>query len=672
VFRKVLIANRGEIARRVLRTCRELGVATVAVYSDADVDEPHVTEADEAVRLGPAPAVDSYLDTGALLEAIRRTGADAVHPGYGFFSENPAFAQAVADAGVTFIGPSPEVMRLMGDKAAAKRHLEKAGVPVVPGLHADDLDDAAVLEAAPDVGFPLLIKAVAGGGGKGMRAVHAPEELEDALAGARREARAAFGDDRVILERLVTSPRHVEVQVFGDAHGHVVHLLERECSVQRRHQKVVEETPSPALDERLRERMGQAAVTAAQTVGYEGAGTVEFLLDGNTLDQPEPEFFFLEMNTRLQVEHPVTELVTGLDLVAWQLRVAAGEPLTIAQEDVAADGHALEVRLYAEDPVTQLPQTGPVRRFVVPAAGDVRVDAGVVEGSRVERFYDPMMAKLIVHTPDRATSCERMGWLLRHSTVHGVVTNLELLAAIVEHDVFRSGELTTTFIDDHLADFSPGPTPGTALVAAAVALQDAAERSRPAGDPHSPWDTLGPFRPGLVGGWRLQLDDGTEIHELVVAGRGGAYRVHAGTDRLDVRVTARDEAAGTIHLEVDGREEPTLVSVLEDGDEPAVVWVHAEGTTRRLQVVPAVRHAASGATASGAAFTSPMPGSVLAVGVEEGAHVGAGTTLMVVEAMKMEHPITAPGAGTVTAVHVAAGDGVDAGTALLEFEPDEE
>jgi acetyl/propionyl-CoA carboxylase alpha subunit len=672
VFRKVLIANRGEIARRVLRSCRELGVATVAVYSDADVDEPHVTEADEAVRLGPAPAVDSYLDTKAILEAMRRTGADGVHPGYGFLSENATFAQAVADAGATFIGPSPEVMRLMGDKAAAKRHLEAAGVPVVPGLHADDLDDAAVLDAAAGVGFPLLIKAVAGGGGKGMRAVHGPEELADGLAAARREARAAFGDDRVILERLVTSPRHVEVQVFGDAFGHVIHLLERECSVQRRHQKVVEETPSPALDERLRDRMGRAAVTAAQTVGYEGAGTVEFLLAGDTLDQPEPEFFFLEMNTRLQVEHPVTELVTGLDLVAWQLRVAAGEPLDVAQDDVRADGHALEVRLYAEDPVSHLPQTGPVHRWHVPAAGDVRVDAGVVEGSRVERFYDPMMAKLVVHTRERALSCERMAWLLRHSTVHGVVTNLELLAAIVEHDVFRSGDITTTFIDDHLADWSPGPTPSTALVAAAVALQDAAERTRPAGDPHSPWDTLGPFRPGLVGGWRLRLDDGEQAHELAVAGRAGAYRVHVGDQHLDVRVTSRDEASGRLHLEVDGREEPTRVSVLDDPDGPTSVWVHAEGTTRRLQVVPAVKHAASGATVSGAAFTSPMPGSVLAVNVEADAHVQAGATLLVVEAMKMEHPITAPSAGTVTALHVAAGDGVDAGTALLEFEPDEE
>jgi acetyl-CoA carboxylase biotin carboxylase subunit len=672
VFRKVLVANRGEIARRVLRTCRELGVATVAVYSDVDADEPHVTEADEAVRLGPAPATESYLDVDAILDAVRRTGADAVHPGYGFLAENAAFAEAVAAADATFVGPSPEVMRLMGDKAAAKQHLEDAGVPVVPGLYAQDLGDEDVLAGADDVGYPMLIKAVAGGGGKGMRTVHHREEFADALAAARREARAAFGDDRVILERLVSRPRHVEVQVFGDAHGHVIHLLERECSVQRRHQKVVEETPSPALDPQLRERMGSAAVTAARTVGYEGAGTVEFLLAGDTLETDEPEFFFLEMNTRLQVEHPVTELVTGLDLVACQLRVAAGERLTIEQDDVAADGHALEVRLYAEDPVSHLPQTGPVRRLDVPRAGDVRVDAGVVQGSRVERFYDPMLAKLVVHAPDRATSCERMAWLLRHTIVHGVVTNLELLTAIVEHEAFRAGALTTSFLDDHLGDWEPSPTPTTALVAAAVALQDAAERTRPAGDPHSPWDTLGPFRPGLVGGWRLRLVDGDTTHDLSVAGRAGAYRVRQADEDLHVRVTTLDEATGTVHLEVDGREEPTRVSVIEDGDGPTVVWVHAEGTTRRLEVEPAVRHAASGATLGGAAFTSPMPGAVLAVNVGEGDHVGAGTTLLVVEAMKMEHPVDAPSAGRVLAVHVAVGDGVDAGTSLLEFEPDEE
>ncbi|MEX2504896.1 MAG: biotin carboxylase N-terminal domain-containing protein, partial [Egicoccus sp.] len=402
MLRRVLVANRGEIARRVMRSCRALGIETVAVFSDADADEPHVREADAAVRIGPAPATRSYLDIEAVLAAARSSGADAIHPGYGFLSESPAFAEAVRDAGLVFVGPSPDVIRLMGDKAAAKQHLEAAGVPVVPGIHDADLDDEALVAAADDVGFPLLVKAVAGGGGKGMRAVHDPAGLADALAAARREARTGFGDDRLILERLVARPRHVEIQVFGDRHGNVVHLLERECSVQRRHQKVVEEAPSPALDERLRERMGAAAVAAAQAVSYEGAGTVEFLVAGDTLDRDDPEFFFLEMNTRLQVEHPVTELITGLDLVEWQLRVADGEPLGFDQDDVRADGHAIEVRLYAEDPVRQLPQTGPVLHLRVPDIAGVRADLGIAVGSTVGQHYDPMLGKLIVHAPDRA------------------------------------------------------------------------------------------------------------------------------------------------------------------------------------------------------------------------------------------------------------------------------
>jgi acetyl-CoA/propionyl-CoA carboxylase, biotin carboxylase, biotin carboxyl carrier protein len=501
MLERVLVANRGEIARRVIRTCRRLGVSTVAVYSDADASEPHVREADAAVRLGPAPATDSYLRSDLLVEAALATGCDAVHPGYGFLAENAAFAEAVGAAGLTFVGPSPEVIRLMGDKAAAKRRLVEAGVPVVPGLDDDTLDDDAVLAAAGDVGFPLLVKAVAGGGGKGMRAVHDPGDLPDALAAARREAKAAFGDDRVILERLVAAPRHIEVQVFGDQHGHVIHLLERECSVQRRHQKVVEESPSPAVDDPLRARMGAAAVAAAEAVAYEGAGTVEFLVAGDTLDQDEPEFFFLEMNTRLQVEHPVTELVTGLDLVELQLKVAAGEPLGITQDEVVPDGHALEVRLYAEDPVAQLPQTGTVAALQVPTAHDVRADLGIEAGSHVGRHYDPMLGKLIVHAPDREGSCQRMSWLLRRSTVHGVITNLDLLAAIVEHPTFVAGDLTTGFIDDHLAGWAPSPAPDVALVAAAVAVQEAVRREGPAGDPHRPWDTLGPFRPvGWVAG----------------------------------------------------------------------------------------------------------------------------------------------------------------------------
>ncbi len=661
MFRRVLIANRGEIARRVLRSCRELGVETVAVYSDADADEPHVREADEAVRLGPAPAGESYLAVDRVIAAAQRTGADAIHPGYGFLSENADFAQACADAGITFIGPSPDVIRLMGDKAAAKRHLEEAGVPVVPGRHDEALTDEALTEAADAIGYPVLVKAVAGGGGKGMRAVTDPDELQDGLDAARREAANAFGDDRLIIEKLVTGPRHVEVQVFGDTQGHVIHVLERECSVQRRHQKVVEETPSPAVDADLRERMGRAAVRAAEAVGYVGAGTVEFLL-ADTGD-----FYFLEMNTRLQVEHPVTELVTGLDLVAMQLRVAAGQPLGITQEEVTGRGHALEVRLYAEDAAGGfLPQTGPVLRFDVPRGDDLRVDSGVETGSEVTRFYDPMLAKLVVHAPDRDAAIERMRWLLAHTTVLGVTTNLDFLAAIVDHEVFRAGALTTTFIDDHLPDWQPSPVPDELLTAVAVILQHGRETAAGGsgdGDLHSPWRALGPWRTGQVGGWRLRLRDGQDHHDLDVTGRGGVYRVRREQDTAVALVTGRTDAGG-LRLEIDGHEVPA--TVVRDGD---TVWAHVAGATRKLTLIPATHHADPSAMSGHTAFTSPMPGAVIAVNVAAGDTVRAGATLVVVEAMKMEHPVKAPADGTVSALHVAVGDAVDADAVLLEFDP---
>jgi acetyl-CoA/propionyl-CoA carboxylase, biotin carboxylase, biotin carboxyl carrier protein len=676
VLERVLIANRGEIARRIIRTCRELGIATVAVHSDADRYEPHVREADLAVRLGPAPAVDSYLAIDRVVAAAVETGADAVHPGYGFLAENAAFAAAVRDAGLVFVGPSPEVIRLMGDKAAAKQRLAAAGIPVVPGIDDADLDDAALLEAAPDLGVPLLVKAVAGGGGKGMRTVTDLAALPAALAAARREAAAAFGDDRVILERMVSEPRHIELQVFGDRHGNVVHLYERECSIQRRHQKVVEEAPSPAVDENLRERMGTAAVRAAAEVGYEGAGTIEFLVAGDTLATDTPAFYFLEMNTRLQVEHPVTELITGLDLVALQLAVAAGEPLPISQSDVRADGHAIEVRLYAEDSVTGLPQTGSVVRFVVPEASDVRVDAGVADGSTVSRFYDPMLAKLLVHAPDRDTAVRRMGWLLRRTSVHGVTTNVAQLAAIVGVPAFAAGELSTAFLGTHLAGWAPPPSSPLAPIAAAVALQARRERTCRPGDPHSPWDTLGPFRPGLIGGWRLRFADGDHLHELAVAGRAGRYRVRTAADGWhprEVVLAGEDRDAGRLHLDVDGTEVSALVTVVSDpasDDDAPEVWVHVDGVTSQLALLPATRHADARAATAAAAATSPMPGAVLAVPVAVGDRVEVGSTLAVVEAMKMEHPVTAAGAGTVRAVHVAAGDPVEAGMPLVEVEAD--
>jgi len=657
VFTKVLVANRGEIARRVMRTCRRLGIATVAVYSDADADAPHVRDADEAIRIGPAEASASYLDIGAIIEACARSGAEAVHPGYGFLSENADFAEACDAADITFIGPTPDVIRLMGDKAAAKAHLERAGVPVVPGAFVDDLSDDEIAAACVRIGYPVLVKAVAGGGGKGMRAVTDPADLQDALDAARREARSAFGDDRVLIERLVQDPRHVEAQVFGDTHASVVHLFERECSVQRRHQKVIEETPSPAVDADLRERIGQAAVTAAAAVGYVGAGTVEFLL------APDGDFYFLEMNTRLQVEHPVTELVTGQDLVEWQLRVAAGEPLPFSQDELTTSGHAIEARLYAEDPAAGfLPQTGRVLVFDPPDAADVRVDSGVASGSQVARYYDPMLAKVVVHAPNRAAAVDRLLWALRHTAVLGVRTNLEHLAAIIDHDVFRAGQATTAFLDEHMQDWAPATTPHDLLVAAAVVVQRHQEqRSRP-GDPHSPWQELGPWRTGQIGGWRATFTVDGRDHVLAVTGRHGRYRVSHDDHVHDAAILHVDGDA--YEVAIDGHE--TLMRIAGDDQ---TLWVHATGFSRPLVLVPPTWPADPSALAGSAAFQSPMPGSVIAVNVAEGDEVTAGTTLMVVEAMKMEHPIKAPTDGTVTTVLVTEGAAVEGGQALLTFEP---
>ncbi len=651
MFTKVLVANRGEIARRVMRTCRRLGIRTVAVYSDADADAPHVRDADEAVRLGPAPATESYLDIDLVIAAARATGAEAIHPGYGFLSENAAFAEACAEAGIVFIGPGVEAIRVMGDKGESKRLLEPAGVPMVPGIHTPGLTDDDLVAAAGDVGFPVLVKAVAGGGGKGMRTVARADELPDALAAARREAAAAFGDDTLIMERYVTRSRHVEVQVFGDTHGNVIHLLERECSVQRRHQKVVEETPSPAVDDDLRGRMGDAAVRAAKAVDYVGAGTVEFLLADTG------EFFFLEMNTRLQVEHPVTEAITGLDLVELQLRVAAGEPLGLDQADVTSTGHAIEVRLYAEDPASGfLPQLGTVTWFDVPEGADVRVDSGVEAGSEVSRFYDPMLAKVIVHGPDRPSSLQRMAEVLAGTAVLGVTTNVDHLRAVVEHDAFVAGDVSTSFLDDHLPEWHRPAVPAPTIVAAVAA-------ALPARADDDPWVSLGPWRIAGVAGHVLRFGDGDDVITAVANRRGDRWSIEVGGTRLDADVQAGPD--GTLLVDIGGRATRARTSV--DGRD---VWVHVHGDTRRLSRIPATRHADASELAGGASFTAPMPGAVVKVDVAEGDHVLEGATLVVVEAMKMEHPITAPSAGTVTAVLVKAGDPVAAGQALVGFEPD--
>jgi acetyl-CoA carboxylase biotin carboxylase subunit len=497
LFRKLLVANRGEIAVRIIRACQEMGIATVAIYSAADAGALHVALADEAVHIGPPAPADSYLRGERIVAAALERGAEAVHPGYGFLSENAAFAEAVQAAGLVFVGPDPPAMRVMGSKTSARAAMAAAGVPVVPGYQESqaETDLCAAVEA---LGYPVLVKASAGGGGKGMRTVHAPADLPHALQSARREAANAFGDDRIYLERLIEQPRHVEFQVVGDRHGSVVHLFERECSIQRRHQKIIEETPSPLLDDALRARMGEAAVAAARAVGYVNAGTLEFLVDA------QRNFYFLEMNTRLQVEHPVTEAVTGIDLVKLQLRVAAREPLPFRQHDLTQRGHAIECRIYAEDPATGfLPSTGRVLFAAEPVGPGVRVDAGVTSGDEVTLHYDPMIAKLIATGEDRADAIGKMDWALRHYVLLGdVTTNIPFLRAVLAHPAFRRGEQTTALVDAMLAEWQPdaGPPPDAALIAAALGkLLAPAATPAPAardGAPPSPWQTQTGFRMG--------------------------------------------------------------------------------------------------------------------------------------------------------------------------------
>ncbi|NDJ34360.1 MAG: acetyl-CoA carboxylase biotin carboxylase subunit [Chloroflexi bacterium] len=494
MFDTILIANRGEIAVRVIRACQQLGIRTAAVYSEADRGALHTRLADVAVPVGPAPAAESYLNTGALLAAARQTGAQAIHPGYGFLSEAPAFADAVRTAGLTFIGPPASAIHEMGIKTQARAIMQAAGVPVVPGYQSDEHDPAAFVSAAQAIGYPVMVKAAGGGGGKGIRIVHDPAALPEAIQSARREAEHAFGDPTIFLEKYIAQGHHIEIQVLADAHGHTLHLFERECSVQRRHQKIIEETPSPLLDDDLRARMGQAAVEAARAVEYVNAGTVEFIVDGS-------EFYFLEMNTRLQVEHPVTEMVTGLDLVAWQIRIAAGEALPFTQADLAQRGHAIECRLYAEDPANNfLPAIGPVLDLVLPEGPGIRVDSGITAGDVIGMHYDPMIAKIVAHGEDREAAIARMQTALARTVILGTTTNLAFLRDVLAHPTFREGRATTRFVDETFTSWQP-PTPDlppAALIAAALADSRAAV-STPAeskADAYSPWDRSDGFRMG--------------------------------------------------------------------------------------------------------------------------------------------------------------------------------
>ncbi|WP_372054145.1 acetyl/propionyl/methylcrotonyl-CoA carboxylase subunit alpha [Tistrella mobilis] len=670
MFGKVLIANRGEIACRVIRTCRRLGIATVAVCSEADRTAAHVEMADEAVLLGPAPARDSYLKADLILKAARDTGAQAIHPGYGFLSENDAFAEACAAAGVVFIGPPADAIRAMGSKSAAKRIMEKAGVPLVPGYHGEDQDPELLLSEARRIGWPVLIKATAGGGGKGMRAVHSEAEFPAALAGAKREAAASFGDDRVLIEKYLVTPRHIEIQVFADQAGNAVYLFERDCSIQRRHQKVVEEAPAPGMDEATRRAMGEAAVKAAQAIGYVGAGTVEFIVDASP--EGKGAFYFMEMNTRLQVEHPVTEAITGQDLVEWQLQVADGRPLPLAQDELTINGHAIEVRLYAEDPDGDfLPATGRLAHLVPPVGPGVRVDSGVRAGDEVSIHYDPMIAKLIVHGADRAEAIRRLQAALADYEVAGLKTNLAFLRRVAAHPAFAAAELDTRFIERHRADLLPGPVPVSDRVLATAALYRllvlagaTAERAAASGDPYSPW--------AIADGWRMNAVSHVDDH-FRDGEREIAVRVHFHASGYGVSVGEGPERPVRATIEADGR-------MIVDLDGHRFTARVAEAGAR-VHVWAAGEHAAverfdpfaftGDEGAGGGRLVAPMPGKVVQVLTEAGAAVTKGTPLIVLEAMKMEHTIAAPVDGTVEAVHYAAGDLVEDGAELIAFTPAE-
>ncbi|MGB4926861.1 MAG: biotin carboxylase N-terminal domain-containing protein [Giesbergeria sp.] len=656
-FSKILIANRGEIACRVIKTARALGYRTVAVYSDADAQAPHVALADEAVHIGPAPAAESYLQSSALLDACRATGADALHPGYGFLSENAAFAQACADAGVLFVGPPPSAIEAMGDKALAKQRMGEAGVPCAPGYLGQDQSDATLIAEARKLGYPLLVKAVAGGGGRGMRLVRLDGELQAGIEGARREATSAFGDGTLMLERLIEGGRHIEIQVFADAHGNAVHLGERDCTAQRRRQKVIEEAPSPTVSPQMRAQMGHDAVAAALAVGYRGAGTVEFIVDS------ENRHYFLEMNTRLQVEHPVTECVTGLDLVEWQLRVAAGEPLPLQQQDIRLDGHAIEVRLYAEDPYNSFaPQTGPVQ-FWRPeralagrargqcAFGEVRIDAGIEEGGSITPWYDPMVAKLIAHGRDRNDAIRRLMAALEDSPLLGVRNNARFLRDLLDHPDFRASRMHTATIDQWMQDGvallqAPLADANTwALAAAALVAQ-----------------TSGAFRPDSVAAWSttLSLQGTTESQNVRIRPHGTQVSVElASGEAFDFEHIALQDHR--LHYRQGGVQRQALC-LLQGGQVTlalgAAVFVFEEKSP----------FPQSDQTLDPRKLRSPVAGTVCAVSVAVGDSVKAGQPLVCVEAMKMEMWLSARADGTVTALHTELRGSVAAGSVLAELE----
>jgi len=659
---RLLIANRGEIACRIIRTARRLGIETIAVYSDADRHALHVRMADCALRIGPPIARDSYLNIDALLDAARRSGAEAVHPGYGFLSENAEFAEACEAAGLRFVGPPAAAIRAMGSKSASKRVLEGAGVPLTPGYHGDAQDPALLQAEADRIGYPLLIKASAGGGGKGIRRVDRSEDFAAALAACQREASASFDDPRVLLERYIVQARHIEIQVFADMHGNAIHLGERDCSIQRRHQKVLEEAPAPGMTPERRAAMGQAAVNAALRVGYAGAGTVEFIVE------PDGRFFFMEMNTRLQVEHPVTEMITGLDLVEWQLRIAAGERLPLVQEALRLVGHAIEVRLYAEDPSRGfLPSPGRVRTWQPPATPGVRIDAGIESGDDITGFYDAMIAKLIVHGENREQALARLRHALRETFLVGPRNNLQFLARLIDTRSVRDAALDTQLIErEHASLMADEAALGAELWLAAVAALLLHEADTPREQRRSPWDRHDGFRIAGTCRRRLTLEVDAERRDVEIEYTTLGWRITL--DRVYIvqasRVDARPPDTQRLALDIDG-----VVRSASCHLELPVVHVRVDGRQASMRILDP-REPVDVQEGSEDGLRSPMPGRVVFVNVKAGDRVQRGAALLAIEAMKMEHVICAPADGVVQAVHVTVGAQVAEAIAVVDFVAD--
>jgi len=650
MFRKILVANRGEIACRVIRTAREIGVKTVAVYSDADVRALHVAMADESVRIGPAAAAESYLNIPAIIDACKLTGAEAVHPGYGFLSENPDFVEALEAAGIVFIGPSADAIRAMGLKDAAKKLMEQAGVPVVPGYHGDAQDTAFLAKQAELIGYPVLIKARAGGGGKGMRRVDHPSDFDAALQGAQREGQASFGDAHVLIEKYITTPRHIEIQVFGDGQGNAVHLFERDCSLQRRHQKVIEEAPAPGMTEGMRAAMGEAAVRAALAIDYAGAGTIEFIVDASKGLRAD-RFYFMEMNTRLQVEHPVTEAITGHDLVELQLHVAAGQALPFRQTDLGIFGHAIEARIYAEDARRGfLPATGTLHHLSFPS--EARIDTGVRQSDTITPYYDPMIAKVIVLEETREAAIGALRAALGSMRVAGTVTNLSFLSALAAHDGFAAGQVDTGLIERDFDQLiaQEYPSPAVAALAALTALGLPSETGSDPWQSLSGWRAWGPAEQSAV----IERD-GQRLQASITIEGSLAYRVRIGSEETQIRFHDRD-ARGTVEIDGHGKRADIITH-------PGGVTIFVDGVDHRFSFPDPI--APSSEAKGGDTVAAPMPGTVKSVTAKVGQPVSEGDPLIVLEAMKMEHTLIAPRDGTIAEVPFTEGDQVEDGANLV-------